>query len=178
MPLPAIPPIVGTLKAVPALSAAGYLWAEGATISLGEQANLIFNVLTVGFVLFVIVRGGRGRVKDQTIKDLQDSILAKDARVTTLLDDVKATKQQVRQIEQAANHCKTEATKWEALYKEAKQYTSKEAVEHFEEALARHSGLVAERHKVLIDQGTANAAALSSIAATLTMMEQRLNGHD
>jgi large-conductance mechanosensitive channel len=176
MPLSAIPPIVGTLKAVPALSAAGFLWAEGATISLGDKANLAFNVLTIGFVLYVIVRGGKGRVKDQTIKDLQDSTQAKDERNKTLAAELRDAKQQARQIEQAANHCQTEATKWKAKYEEAKQYTSKEAVEHFEEALAKHSGLVAERHAVLIDQGSANAAALSTIASTLATIERKMNG--
>jgi FtsZ-binding cell division protein ZapB len=174
MHLFAIPPIVGTLKAMPALSIATFLWAEGAAISLGDKANLIFNVLTVGFVLYVIFRGGKSRLKDETIKDLQASVEGKDIRVKTLAEDLREARQQTRQIEHAAGHCKEEATRWQAKYEEAKQYTAREAVEHFDEALARHSTLVAERHAVLIQQGEQTTLALAQVASTLASIEERL----
>jgi hypothetical protein len=96
-----------------------------------------------------------------------------DKRVKTLAEELKDRTQQVRQIEQAAQHCTTEAAKWQAKYEEAKQYTAAEAVQQFEAALQAHSARVSERHEVLIQQGEATARSLGSIADVLARIESR-----
>lgn len=161
---------------MPALIAATWLWSESIALSVGAPLNFLVNVAGALAVVYAIIKVGKSKVKDDTIKDLQNSIEAKDGRLRDLSEEVKNARQQTRQIEQAAHHSKTEAEVWRGKYQEAKEYTAEEAVKHFEIALESHSGRVAGVHEVLIQQGQQNTKALGEIASALSHIEQRLNG--
>lgn len=158
---------------VKALLIGGWLAFEGVTASVSTQANLLLNVLTILLAIGVAIPALKSKRKDATIKDLTDALEAKDDLLEARTTERDEAQQQKRQIEQAAQHCTTEAAKWQAKYEEAKQYTAQEAVKHFEAALESHSARVAERHEILIQQGQATAQALASIADVLSRIEQR-----
>jgi vacuolar-type H+-ATPase subunit I/STV1 len=144
--------------------AVGYrLLAVGAP----DVPNLALNIGTVVVVYVVARRLAKTKIKDGTISDLEKAGAAKDERLKESAERDRARLQQVRQLEQAAHHCQTEATKWRAKYEEAKEYSAQPAVEHFEALLAEHSGKVAERHGMMLD-------ALERMTSTLATIEERL----
>jgi predicted lipid-binding transport protein (Tim44 family) len=155
------------------LAVGGWLAVLNFAADISGSANLLLNLLTILIAVGVAIPAVKSRRKDATIKDLTEALDAKDKRVKTLAEELKDRTQQVRQIEQAAQHCTTEAAKWQAKYEEAKQYTAAEAVQQFEAALQAHSARVSERHEVLIQQGEATARSLGSIADVLARIESR-----
>jgi predicted lipid-binding transport protein (Tim44 family) len=153
-------------KAMQALAALGLFGILNVSADVSAQANLLLNVVTIAIAVGVAIPALKSKRKDATIKDLNDALQAKT-------EALAASELQKRQLEQGAQHCKQEATRWQAKYEEASNYTAEEAVKHFEAALEAHSGRVAERHEVLIRQGEATASSLASIAATLERIERR-----
>jgi hypothetical protein len=134
-----------------------------------DPQNLIVNVATVAVVYVVARRLAKTKIKDGTISDLEKAGAAKDERLKESAERDRARLQQIRQLEQAAHHCQTEATKWQAKYEEAKEYSARPAVEHFESLLAEHSSTVAQRHAMMLD-------ALERMTAALATIEERLAG--
>jgi transposase len=160
--------------ALTALFAGAFTAAQFLAAGIGDRTNVVLNVLTIVIAVGVSVPVVRNRRKDQTIKDLNDALTAKDARVRELRDELSAAHLGKRQIEQAAMHCREEATQWRARYEEIEKYTAEVAVKQFEEALERHAQTVAGRHQVLIEQGKTISASQERITATLERIADKL----
>lgn len=112
-----------------ALVLSGLVSAQLALGSIGDRLNIALNLGTIAVVVLVAVPLARSKRKDGTIKDLNDELNAKERRISTLTAEVADAKQQARQIEQAANHCQTDATRWRAKYEELQPFTAEKALE-------------------------------------------------
>lgn len=134
------------VKAMPALIGAIWLWFEGVALSVGAPLNFLVNIAGAVAVVYAIVKVGKSKVKDDTINDLQNSIEAKDGRLRDLSEQLADAKQQARQIEQAANHCRDEATAWRSKYEEQSNYTAENALETVVKVLEQNDKAHERRH--------------------------------
>jgi hypothetical protein len=133
-------------RAVRALVIAAWLGvAQGSTFNFAP-ANLLLNGVTLGIAIFVAVRAGKSKVKDETIKELQDLVSAKDSRNRELRDDLDVEKQHVRQIEQGASHLREQLVVAEAKYEEQSQFTAEGALTAVLETFQISEGHHERRH--------------------------------
>jgi ABC-type transport system involved in cytochrome bd biosynthesis fused ATPase/permease subunit len=145
---------------VVALIASGLLSAQLALGTIGDRLNVALNFGTILIVVLVAIPLARSKRKDATIKDLNDALEAKDKRLEESVTDVAEAKQQARQIEQAAAHCRDEATAWRSKYEEQSKYTAPEAIAAFVEMAKSTERSHERRHKEVM-------AALEALTASV-----------
>jgi glutaminase len=138
------------------------------TDHVSDPQNFIINVGTVVVVYIVARRLAKTKIKDGTIRDLQDSNAAKDERIKEYEERNRALVQQIRQTEQAATFCKTEATEAKARYDELQKYTAQPAIERFHADLTELRAELAERYEAQIK-------AMAEMTRTLGVVASRVN---
>lgn len=116
------------------------------TAAITDTTNLIVNLLTVVVILVGFLAAApyaRGKRSAKAIEDLEHALNAAEKRI-------EAAEITAQEAKDEAVKCHTESAEWKARYEEARRYTAREAVEHFEKMMAEHSARVATRHEAML----------------------------
>lgn len=115
--------------------------------AITDTTNLVVNLLTVAVIVigfFTAIPYARGKRSSQAIVDLERALNAAKERMS-------AAEQMAKEAKDEALKCHVESQEWKARYEEARRYSSREAVEHFEILMNDHSTKVAERHEKMLN---------------------------
>ena len=113
--------------------------------------DTVLNIMILLVAALAAVPLMKSKAKDQTIKDLNDSLIAADRREDDLKKEVAGAQTRANAMEEACKFATKEKEKWEARYQEQSKYTAKGAVTHMEQLLVEHREQVAQRHEHMID---------------------------
>lgn len=147
--------------------------------SVTDTTNFFLNLLTVVVIVigfWAALPYARGKRAAKAIEDLEHALNAAQERIT-------AAEVTAQEAKDEAIKCHSEAAEWKTRYEEARRYTAREAVEHFEAMMADHSNKVAERHEKMLQhleiqtEASRNLAELIGHNTTLVAgIAERLTG--